>query len=109
MVSGVIAIAQAMTWRTSRRRMFFLLSGATNARCNTETRYEFLRILDCDLIRGATFKGKKALRTARLACPLWVISGHSAMSEQCPFYPQKRTSLSVMGMSAYANNRHRPD
>src|SRR5215472_3624714 len=91
MVSGVIAIAQAMTWRTSRRRMFFLLSGATNAGCNTETRYEFLRILDCDLIREATFKGKKALRMARLACPLWVISGHSQRFAPCPLYRQKRT------------------
>ena len=24
-------------------------------------------------------------------CPLWVISGHSVMSEQCPLYPQKPT------------------
>src|SRR6516162_9616590 len=58
MVSGVIAIAQAMTCRTSRRRMVFLPSGATNAGCNTETRYEFLRILDCDLVRGPPSRAK---------------------------------------------------
>src|SRR6516164_6403876 len=91
MVSGVIAIAQAMTWRTSRRRMVFLLSGAANAGCNTETRCEFLRILDCDLVRGATFKGRRALRMASLACPLWVKSRHRRTSNQCPLYPQKRT------------------
>ena len=28
-------------------------------------------------------------------CPLWVVSGHSAMSEQRPLYPRKRTSLSA--------------
>ena len=25
------------------------------------------------------------------ACPLWVISGHNAMSASCPLYPRKRT------------------
>src|SRR5215469_12409290 len=40
-------------------------------------------------------------------CPLWVISGHSAMSERCPLYPQKRTLLSVIGMSLCAKSGHR--
>jgi hypothetical protein len=26
-------------------------------------------------------------------CPLWVNSGHGRISDQCPLYPQKRTSL----------------
>src|SRR5262249_52984501 len=25
------------------------------------------------------------------ACPLWVISGHQLVAQQCPLYPQKRT------------------
>jgi hypothetical protein len=29
-------------------------------------------------------------------CPLWVISGHIVNFRQCPLYPQKRTSLSVI-------------
>jgi hypothetical protein len=33
-------------------------------------------------------------------CPLWVISGHSAMSTTCPLYPQKRTFAAAVGMSA---------
>jgi len=33
-------------------------------------------------------------------CPLWVKSGHSAMFEQCPLYPQKRTWISTAVMSA---------
>jgi hypothetical protein len=28
---------------------------------------------------------------ARLACPLWVNSGHFAAQSQCPPYPRKRT------------------
>src|SRR6516162_1549825 len=100
MVSGVIAIAQAMTCRTSRRRMVFLLSGAANAGCNTEARCEFLRILDCDLVRGATFKGRRALRRASLACPLWVKSRHRVISSQCPLYPEKRTLELSREMSA---------
>src|SRR5262249_13844123 len=33
-------------------------------------------------------------------CPLWVKSGHYAVSGRCPLYPQKRTSLITAGMSA---------
>jgi hypothetical protein len=33
-------------------------------------------------------------------CPLWVISGHSAMRERCPLYPRKRILISGSGMSA---------
>jgi len=29
---------------------------------------------------------------AGLPCPLWVKSGHSGNSKQCPLYPRKRTS-----------------
>jgi hypothetical protein len=33
-------------------------------------------------------------------CPLWVNNGHRGKLEECPLYPQKRTSVSVTGMSA---------
>src|SRR6516225_1918254 len=33
-------------------------------------------------------------------CPLWVISGHCAMSGSCPLYPRKWTSLNAITMSA---------
>ena len=33
-------------------------------------------------------------------CPLWVKSRHRGTSNQCPLYPQKRTSRSATGMSA---------
>ena len=36
----------------------------------------------------------------RTKCPLWVISGHSAMSEVCPLYPRKRTFAVHKSMSA---------
>jgi hypothetical protein len=32
--------------------------------------------------------------------PLWVISGHFAMRERCPLYPQKRTFGTASSMSA---------
>ena len=38
-------------------------------------------------------------------CPLWVKSRHSAVSEPCPLYPRKRTSLSVIAMSAKCQKR----
>ena len=34
------------------------------------------------------------------SCPLWVKSGHSAVSERCPLYPQKRTFQGTVTMSA---------
>src|SRR5262249_55923501 len=33
-------------------------------------------------------------------CPLWVISGHFVKSGRCPLYPQKRTLVERVGMSA---------
>src|SRR5262249_39496904 len=44
--------------------------------------------------------------TAKLAglCPLWVISGHRSMPDQCLLYPQKRT-LAERGMSALCQAR----
>jgi hypothetical protein len=38
-------------------------------------------------------------------CPLWVKSRHSAVSEQCPLYPQKQTSIERVGMSALCQKR----
>jgi hypothetical protein len=40
-------------------------------------------------------------------CPLWVKSRHDPLKSRCPLYPQKRTSLSVVAMSACAKSRHR--
>jgi hypothetical protein len=42
-----------------------------------------------------------ALNRAAAQCPLWVKSGHSAMSRGCPLYPQKRTLIERVGMSAF--------
>jgi hypothetical protein len=33
-------------------------------------------------------------------CPLWVKSGHCAVSGRCPLCPQKRTLIERVGMSA---------
>src|SRR5262249_43322982 len=33
-------------------------------------------------------------------CPLWVKSGHFGMSDPCPLYPQKRTLVEPVVMSA---------
>ena len=33
-------------------------------------------------------------------CPLWVISGHRKTLNPCPLYPQKRTLVEHVGMSA---------
>src|SRR5262249_13954170 len=41
----------------------------------------------------------------RTKCPLWVKSGHSAVSEQCPLYPQKRTLVECVEMSALCQKR----
>src|SRR5215471_1931050 len=38
-------------------------------------------------------------------CPLWVKSRPRGTSNQCPLYPQKRTSLRVIGMSALCQKR----
>ena len=38
-------------------------------------------------------------------CPLWVKSGHSAMSVWCPLYPQKRTLVERVEMSALCQKR----
>ena len=35
-----------------------------------------------------------------LSRPLWVNNGHLCKLEECPLYPQKRTSLSAIAMSA---------
>src|SRR6516164_1763477 len=42
---------------------------------------------------------------SRRSCPLWVKIGHWATSEQCPLYPQKRTSELSRGMSALCQKR----
>ena len=39
------------------------------------------------------------------SCPLWVKSGHSVRSRQCPLYPQKRTLIERFGMSALCQKR----
>ena len=39
----------------------------------------------------------------RRRCPLWVKSRDSAMSRRCPLYPQKRTLIERVGVSALGN------
>src|SRR6516165_10011224 len=39
------------------------------------------------------------------SCLLWVKSGHSAVSERCPLYPQKQTLRSANAMSALCQKR----
>src|SRR5262249_15320522 len=43
------------------------------------------------------FRGTAAILSR--PCPLWVKSGHSLSSDQCPLYLQKRTSEPTRGMS----------
>src|SRR5215470_9688058 len=43
---------------------------------------------------------KLPLPHTRCECPLWVKSGHDGSNLQCPLYPQKRTSVEAVGMSA---------
>ena|SRR6516165_4486108 len=45
--------------------------------------------------------------TANLSgqCLLWVKSRHRGTSNQCPLYPQKRTSIEPVGMSALCQQR----
>src|SRR6516162_2574045 len=38
-------------------------------------------------------------------CPLWVISGHRGISNQCPLYPQKRTSPTAAWTSVKCQKR----
>jgi hypothetical protein len=38
-------------------------------------------------------------------CPLWVISGHGRMSDQCPLRPRKQTSAERIVMSAKRQKR----
>ena len=45
---------------------------------------------------------------AGLPCPLWVKSGHSGNSKQCPLYPRKRTSELNRAMSALYQKRTLP-
>jgi hypothetical protein len=42
----------------------------------------------------------RSLFSAAVRCPLWVISGHRGMSDQCPLYPRKRTLRRATVMSA---------
>src|SRR6516162_8285602 len=59
-------------------------------------------------MRGIAFlpqpAGRKWLGQVR-PCPLWVKSGHWGTSEQCPLYPQKRTLISTVVMSALCQKR----
>jgi hypothetical protein len=42
---------------------------------------------------------------SRESCPLWVKSGHRSASNRCLLYPQKRTLLRAIGMSALCQKR----
>ena len=43
---------------------------------------------------------RRSFCEASRSCPLWVISGHRSTFSPCPLYPQKRTLLEPIGMSA---------
>src|SRR5262249_16073089 len=52
----------------------------------------------------------RCARSWRLAlahgrCPLWVKSGHQRHVDPCPLYPQKRTLVKCVGMSALCQKR----
>jgi hypothetical protein len=46
-----------------------------------------------------------AFRKLGVRLPLWVKSRHDAVKRRCPLYPQKRTSVGVMAMSALGQIR----
>jgi hypothetical protein len=51
---------------------------------------------------GPSFCAATILRTK---CPLWVISGHRALKSRCLLYPQKRTLVERVVMSALCQKR----
>src|SRR5215471_3945144 len=48
----------------------------------------------------ARFLARSGGRLTVAEFPLWVRSGHHPSPSRCPLYPQKRTWIGVMGMSA---------
>src|SRR5262249_9105250 len=68
-----------------------------------------IRGLNKDIQHGT----RAAQATGPSRCPLWVKSGHRIRPASCPFYPQKRTWVSTIVMSALCHKRtlapnHRP-
>ena len=52
---------------------------------------------------------KRASFGVQMQCPLWVKSRHTGRSEQCPLYPQERTLVERIVMSALCQKRtHAP-
>src|SRR5215469_11305451 len=68
---------------------------------NTQGQHKFLLRLSCwpPFETGVPRNPAEVDRWQRLLMST-VRRRHSATSERCPFYPRKRTLLSVMGMSA---------
>src|SRR5262249_53531339 len=61
----------------------------------------------CSYCRDRDARGcSRGLHPPRLPpCPLWVISGHRGKLKECPLYPQKRTLVERVGMSAFCQKR----
>ena|SRR5262249_21383975 len=55
-------------------------------------------------IQNESAHGQQAGRSSR-ECPLWVRSGHRAVSGRCPLYPRKQTSLDASDTSAWCQKR----
>src|SRR5215472_17039283 len=62
------------------------------------------RSCDTDAPLNLTKIKNLALAT-RLRCPHWVKSRHQRMSGSCPLYPQKRTLVERVGISALCQKR----
>src|SRR6516162_4324652 len=60
--------------------------------------------LNCYDKRRRELSESGAAKSAR-SYPLWVISGHCRLSGRCPLYPQKRTLVERIGMSAKCQKR----
>ena len=44
-------------------------------------------------------------QNGRRRLPFWLKTGHRSAADQCPLYPQKRTSMSAIAMSALCHKQ----
>src|SRR5262249_9209971 len=65
-------------------------------------RFDHVEIMACLMSPKVT---EKLARFCTGQCPLWVKSGHRTRSVSCPLYPQKRTLVERVGMSALCQKR----
>src|SRR5262252_1251077 len=69
---------------------------------NIQRQHKFLLRLSCwpPFETGVPRNPAEVDRWNVCSCPLWVKSRHQRMSAECPLYPQKRTLVERVGMSA---------